>query len=160
MAKKKTRSRFNAIRNFFTPLQSRQTDDNYFHLGPTLEPYSTQRQQMAQNSPRTVSRHSSYDFVPSDDEVEKINRDRLEQAKLSQTYEEMAQSSEALNLTLKSQHRLLVATLITALVALIVGVISLVNKPPVVNVQQPSVNIQPPTVNVQPPDIHINTAPQ
>jgi hypothetical protein len=146
MAKMRLRKSLNTLKNFFTPLQSQKADDDHFRLGPTLEPYSTQRQQMAQSSPHTVSRHSSREFVPSDDEVERMNRDRLEQAKLSQTYEQIAQSREALNLTLKSQQRLLVATLITALVALIVGIISLVNKPPV--------------VNVQPPDVHINVKPQ
>lgn len=158
MAKKIVR-KLSAIRNFLTPLQVRPPDDDHFLSTPTLEPYSTERRLMAQHSSSPASRHSSDQFPPSDEEVEKINRDRLEKAKLSQTYKEMAQSSEALNLTLKSQHRLLVATLITALVALIVGVISLFNKPPIVNVRQPSVNIQPPVVNVQPPDIYVNTAP-
>lgn len=115
---------------------------------------------MAQTNPQTASRHSRVDAVPSDDEVDKINRDRLEQAKLSQAYEGMAQSGEALNLTLKSQHRLLIATLITALVALIVGIISLVNKPPVINVESPNVNVKPPTVNVQPPNVYVNAKPQ
>lgn len=144
MAKKRLLDRFNAIRSFLTSLQSRHTNDNYFGLEPTLEPYSTERQQMAKNSPLTVSRRRGIEATPSDKEVERINRDRLEQAKLSQTYEGMTQSREALNLTLKSQHKLLVATLITALVALIVGVISLVNKPPAVNVQPPVVHIEKP----------------
>ena len=148
---------FRRIKKYFAPLQSSK-DDNRFNFGPTLEQYSTQRYQTAQTY--IVSRHSRDDPIPSNDEVEKINRDLMEQAKLAQAYKGLAQSREALDLTLKSQHRLLIATLITALVALVVGIISLFNKPPVVNIAPPVVNVQPPTVNVQPPDVNVNVTPQ
>ncbi len=154
MAKGGLRRKLNAIKEFLTPLKSSQQSTGYdFHLGPTLEPYSTQRSQMAQTA-RIASRDSRFEPVPSDGEVDKINRDRLEQAKLSQAYEEMAQSREAQDLSLKSQHKLLIATLITALVALISAVtaiaISLNNKPPIVNVESPSVSVKPPDVTVKP----------
>lgn len=151
MAKKKWQDMFKRIRTSLAPLQASERDDYRFNFGPTLEPYSTERHQMAQTY--VTSRRRSDDPVPSDDEVDRINKNRLEQAKLSQAYEGMAQAREALNLTLRSQHRLLIATLLAALVALIVGVISLFDKPPVVN-------IAPPAVNVQPPDIKVNVIPQ
>jgi len=138
MTKKKLSGAFKRIRKSLTPLQSSPQEDYRFNFGPTLEPYSTQRYQTAQSY---RYRSGFDDPVPSNDEVDKINRDQLEKAKLSQAYEAMGQSKEALNLTLKSQHRLLIATLITALVALIVGVISLFNKPPVVNIQPPEVKV-------------------
>lgn len=143
MTKKRLQNIFNVIKKFFTPLKSHQIDDNYFRLGPKLEPYATQRRiETGRTGVRVVSRRSIDEFIPSDDEVEKINRGRLEQAKLSQTYEEMAQAREALNLTLNSQHRLLIATLLTALVALIVGIISLNNKPPEINIQLPDAYVK------------------
>lgn len=160
MTKKKPNRVLKAIKDFLTPLQTKQADDRRFHLGPTLEPYSTQRYQLAQNDAYRFFRHRLDEPIPSDEEVDRINRDRIEQAKLSQAYEAMAQSAETLNLTLKSQHRLLIATLITALIALIVGVISLFNKPPVVNIAPPVVNVEPATVNVQPPEVKVNVTPQ
>jgi hypothetical protein len=157
MAKKKLWNIFRRIKEPLKPLQSSSQEDYRFNFGPTLEQYSFQRYQAAQTY--ATSRRSLDEPTPSDDVVERMNRERQEQAKLSQAYEQMAQSREALNLTLKSQHRLLIATLITALVALIVGVISLFNKPPVVNIAPPVVNVQPPTVNVQPPDVKVNITP-
>jgi hypothetical protein len=155
MAKKKLRRALSAIKAYLTPLQTPEgSNDNGFRLGSTLEPYSTRRAQIAQANPPRLSRHSPVEIIPSDDEVERINRERQEQAKLNQAYEQMAQDRLAQNLNLKSQHKLLIATLITALVALIsafvaIG-ISLRSKPPVVNVQSPSVNVQPPDVTVKP----------
>ena len=110
-----------------------------------------------------VSRYSQETPIPSDDEVDRINRDRLEQAKISQAYEAMAQSNESLDLNLKSQHKLLIATLITALVALISSLtaigISLSSKPPVINVESPNVNVQPPDINLK-PNIIVNESQQ
>jgi hypothetical protein len=93
----------------------------------TLEEYSTQRMQNAQQSglPRYPEN------IPNDQEVERINREKLE-------IERLDQDRESLNLNLKAQHRIMIATLITALVALISAAaaiyISLHTKPSVVNV--------------------------
>jgi hypothetical protein len=156
--KKKLRSSFKKIRASLSPLQLEEDRDFVSRLGPMMEPYAMQRLNMGRSS-GTIPRYGD-DYVPSNDEVDKINRDKHELAKLNQSYEAMDQSARALNLTLKSQHRLLVATLITALVALVVGIISLFNKPPVVNVTPPVANVQPPTVNVQPPEVKVYTIPQ
>lgn len=122
-----------AVKVYLTPLTP--SSGNYY-VGPTLEPYSTQRQRETSNAYR-ASRHYQEVPVPGDEEVERINRDRLEQAKL-------IQDKEALNLTLRSQHKLLIATLITALVAILTSLIALVislhNKPPTVYVK-PSITV-------------------
>lgn len=139
MTRKKLRL-FNTIKEYLAEPKTERLNNSY-NPGPRLEPYSTQRHQEA----LWDSRHRYEEIIPSDDEVDKINRDRIEQAKLSQGYDMLAQSTEALNLTLKSQHKLLIATLITALVALFVGIMSLIDKPP--------------TINVYPTDAKTNVAP-
>ena len=125
------------IKSYLTPLKSKRSGESYFRLGPALEPYSTERSRKALTNPKPISRHSIDLPEPSDKEVERINKDRLEQAKLSQVYEQMDKSNEALDLNLMSQHKLLVATLITALIALFSSLsaifISLNTKPPVIN---------------------------
>ena len=144
---------FNAIKEFLSPLQSSERKKKGLFDGPNLELYSIQRW-MPDMFIKAVSRNALDLPIPSDDQVDKINRDRIEQAKIAQTYEQLDQSSEALNLNLKSQHRLLIATLLTSSVALISAltamVISLNTKPPIVNIQPPIVNVQPPDVTVKP----------
>lgn len=129
MAKKRFKRAVRAVKEYLAPLK--QSSGNYY-LGPTLEPYSSQRQQQESSRYRTASRHYVDVPVPTDEEVENINRDRLEQAKLMQ-------DKEALDLTLRSQHKILIATLITALVAILTSLIALAislhNKAPTVYVK-------------------------
>jgi len=115
MAKKRLKRLTKIIKEYLTPIKS--SSGNYY-FGPTLEPYSSQRQQQESNRVRTASRHYVDVPVPTDEEVENINRDRLEQAKLMQ-------DKESLDLTLRSQHKILIATLITALVAILTSLIAL-----------------------------------
>lgn len=131
MAKKKAKSFTRVIKVIKEYLSPEEPKPSGYDFGPTLEPYSTQRLQSS-DSYRVASRHYADTPVPDDEEVARINRDRLEQAKL-------IQDKEALRLTLRSQHKLLIATLITALVALISSltaiIISLHNKPATVYVR-------------------------
>lgn len=141
MARKKNKRTLQSIKNFLTPLRA-PTD----YLGPTLEPYSSQRQALTYNTPRHVGRNYVEPPIPSDDEVSQINRDRLERTRL-------AQDREALDLNLMSQHKVIVATLITTMVALASAVLALFialhNKPPVVYVK-PNIINQAPKVDVKP----------
>jgi hypothetical protein len=141
MANKKTRRLLQSLKDFLTPLQAPRD-----FLGPILEPYSSQRQRSSLTTPRQVGRNYVEVPVPSDDEVSQINRDRLERAKLDQ-------DKEALDLNLRSQHKIIVATLITAMVALISAVLALFialhSKPPVVYVQ-PNIINKSPIVDVKP----------
>jgi hypothetical protein len=141
MARKKTSHLLKSIKSFLLPL--RASND---YLGPTLEPYSSQRQPPTYNTPRHVGRNYVEPPIPSNDEVSQINRDRLERARLSQ-------EKEALDLNLMSQHKVIIATLITAMVALVSAVIAifiaLYSKPPVVYVKPNIVN-QSPKVEVKP----------
>ena len=115
MAKRRFKRLVKVIKEYLTPLKP--SPGNYY-LGPTLEPYSSQRQQDTSNRYRASSRNYVDVPIPTDEEVEHINRDRLEQAKLMN-------DKEALDLTLRSQHKILVATLITALVAILTSLIAL-----------------------------------
>lgn len=128
MAKKRFKRLARVVKEYLAPLKP--SSSNYY-MGPTLEPYSSQRQQETSNRLR-ASRHYVEVPVPTDTEVENINRDRLEQAKLMQ-------DKEALDLTLRSQHKILIATLITALVAILTSLIALTislhNKAPTVYVK-------------------------
>lgn len=130
MARKKTHRLLQSVKDFLTPLRAPRD-----FIGPTLEPYSSQRQQPTYNTPRHVGRGYVEQPIPSDEEVSQINRDRLERAKLYQ-------DKEALDLNLRSQHKIIIATLITAMVALVSAVLALFialhSKPPVVYVK-PSV---------------------
>lgn len=141
MALKKILRLLLTIKDFLTPLRAPKD-----FVGPTLEPYSSQRQRSTYNTPRHVGRSYVEQPIASDEEVAQINRDRLERAKLDQ-------DKEVLNLNLRSQHKVIIATLITAMVALLYGVlalfISLQSKPPVVYVKPNIVN-QSPKVDVKP----------
>jgi hypothetical protein len=134
MAKTRGKMTIKAVKEYLTPLK--QSSGNYY-LGPTLEPYSSQRQQESSSSYSRGSRHYVEVPVPTDEEVQNINRDRLEQAKLMQ-------DKESLDLTLRSQHKILIATLITALVAILTSLIALTislhNKAPTVYVK-PNIKI-------------------
>lgn len=70
-------------------------------------------------------------FRVSDDEVHRRNERRLELMRLDQ-------ERDAVNKNLKAQHRLMVVTVLTALVALLSSTVavyaSLHSKPPIVNV--------------------------
>lgn len=144
MAEKKTIHVLSAIKDYLTPLKAPSS----FYSGPRLEKYESQRQQEAswrQISP-SPSRYATETILPNNDEAKMINDDKL---KLSQ----LDQDREALNLNLKSQHRLMIATLLTALVALISSCVALVisaqSKPPVVY-DKPNISVQPPVVYDKP----------
>lgn len=149
MAKKKTIRMLNAIKDYLTPLKV--TDS--FYSGPRLEKYESQRQQEAswrQILPR-ASRYSTETIFPDNEEAKMINDDII---KLSQ----LDHDRDALNLNLKSQHRLMIATLITALVAFLASCVALYtsaqNKPPVVY-DKPNISVQPPVVYDK-PNITVN----
>jgi len=116
MARKRLKSYWKSLKNFLTPLES----SGY---SPQLEQYMSQRI------------HYEYvidEHILTDDEVARINRERIEVARL-------AQDKDAINKNLKAQHRLVIATLITAcaatLSAIIAIIISLHSKSPIVMVK-------------------------
>jgi hypothetical protein len=83
---------------------------------------------------KTIDWHGFYDeaIAGIPEEIERRNNRRLEVARLEQ-------DRDAINKNLKAQHRVMIATLITALVALISAgtaiVIAFHSKPPVVYVR-------------------------
>lgn len=141
MAKKRLTRLRTIVQEFLaTPASSSPTKG--FYMGPKLEPYETQRYQEMANRPY-ASRYYQDTPIPDNDETEKMNKDRIEIEKLSQTNDALTQSREALDLTLRSQHRLLIATLVTAMAAILAALISSAaalivafhSKPPVVYVR-------------------------
>lgn len=130
------------VKEFLAPPPEQKTDNYRYRTGPILEPYPSERyQQMSQMDPRAALRREHDHPVLSLEEAAQKNNESIEIAKIDQSYVAMVQAAQSQNLMLKSQHKLLIATLITSLVALIVGIISLVDEPPVVNIQPPEVKV-------------------
>jgi hypothetical protein len=141
MAKKRSKRLRAALKKFLTA-PTPTTSSKSFYMGPKLEPYLTQRYQEMANRPY-ASRYYQDTPIPDNDETEKMNRDIVEIEKLSQANDALTQSREALDLTLHSQHKLLIATLVTAMAAILAALISSAaalivafhSKPPVVYVR-------------------------